>query len=101
MVVEMAGFCERIMLYNLVSALQNVKDNTTIESMGFAYLGDVEIPRQKTPIDVSSVSNIRIVIVCSCLLENLLHKTLGVVWLLEEQFDHCRKDLQLRLERVY
>lgn len=58
-----------------------------------AYLGDVEVARQETPVDVSTVPNIRVVAVGGSKLKDLLHETLIVTRLLEEQLHNGRKDL--------
>ena len=63
-----------------------------------SYLGDVKITGQQAPVDVSSVANIRVVVLSCSLLQNLLNQALVAAWLLQEQFDDGSQYLELSLD---
>lgn len=52
--------------------------------VGVTNLGNVKIARQKTPVDVGAVANIRVVTVGGCFLQHLLHQTLVAARVFEE-----------------
>lgn len=54
---------------------------------------------KQPPVNIRSVSDIRVIILFSCCLQNLLYQTLSLIRTFEEQLDHCCQDLQLRLYR--
>lgn len=60
---------------------------------------DLGIAGQEAPVDVRAVSDVGIVVFCRGGLEDFLHERLrlGLIGLLEEEFDNGREDLQLRL----
>jgi len=63
-------------------------------------LGDVKITGKKTPVNVSTIADVGIVAVGCCFLEHLLHQTLVVARVLQEQFDNGCEDLKLCLGNV-
>ena len=60
-------------------------------------LGNVWIRGEETPVDVGSISDVWVVALGGRYLQDLLDKTLCLLGFLEEELDHCREDLQLRL----
>jgi hypothetical protein len=61
------------------------------------YFGGLRIAGKKTPVDISSVSNIGVVALGSRGLENLLNKSLRLIRFFQKQLDHCGKNLKLCL----
>ena len=64
------------------------------------YLCNIGIAGEKTPVDVSTVADVRVVGFGCGLLKNLLYKALSLIWLFEEELHHCCEDLQLCLDGV-
>lgn len=63
-------------------------------------LGNFEITRQQTPVDIGTISDIRVVVVCCGLLKDLLYEPLVVARLLQEQLYNSSENLQLGLRGV-
>lgn len=61
------------------------------------YLGNIQVAREQSPVDVCSVADIRVVVFYSSLLQHLLHKILAVARFLQEQLDNGCQYLQLSL----
>lgn len=61
------------------------------------YLGNIQVAREQSPVDVCSIADIRVVVFYSSLLQHLLHKVLAVAWLLQKQLDNGCQYLQLSL----
>ena len=61
------------------------------------YLCNLRITRKKSPVDICSISDIRVVIFSRSRLKNSLHQSLRLVGFLEKEFDYSCKDLQLCL----
>jgi hypothetical protein len=86
-VVVMGGFWARMMFCGgwLVGCLKRGLRGTN--------LGDVEVAREETPVDVSAVADVGVVAVCCGELQDLLDEALVVARFLEEQLHDRGEDL--------
>ena len=60
---------------------------------GETNLGDVEVAREETPVDVGAVADVGVVAVCCGELQDLLDEALVVARFLEEQLHSRGEDL--------
>ena len=78
----MVGFCDSTMFYNSVS---NCRSGRYV----VAYLGNLRVRRKEAPVDICSVTNIGVIVLCCCGLKHLLYKTLVAPRLFQEEFHDC------------
>lgn len=70
-----------------------VRKHDVLGCVGIAGIG------QKTPVDVSSVTDVRVVVLSCRSLKHPLHQTLGLLGPLQEQLDNRSENLQLGLDK--
>jgi hypothetical protein len=76
MVDVMGGLSDNTMLFK-----QSAYYFTTYMVTHLCYL---RIARQQSPVNVCAISNVRVVVLCGCGLQDFGDKALRLVWLLEE-----------------
>ncbi len=60
-------------------------------------LGNIQVTREETPVYVRTIPDVRVIVFCSSLLQDLLHQCLVAVGLFEEKLDNRGENLQLGL----
>lgn len=68
--------------------------------MEVTYLCYLWVAREESPVDISSVTNVRVVIICCGGLQDLGNQALCLIWLLQEQLDNSCEYLKLCLGSV-
>ena len=66
-------------------------------------LSNLRVGGKETPVDIGTITDIRVVVLCCGILEDLLDEclSLGVLWLLQEEFNNCCENLELCLVVQY
>ena len=99
MVFVIGGFSDKtIFCATAESKLRGMDDGRTRGTR--SHLCHLRIAGQQSPVHVSSISNVRIVVPCRCRLQDSLHERLRLIRLLQEELDDRRQDLQLCLDEV-